>query len=124
MAKESPPGNLPFDLPRNYPPSFENNYPGQKRQGETELILTPDEFLERIAVLVPPPRRHRDFSILAPNAPWRKAIIARAGLPVETRIPKQELETPRETEDQDRSDTTIPRLTKSHHGYAPTVVQT
>ncbi|RUM92218.1 MAG: hypothetical protein DSZ28_09710 [Thiothrix sp.] len=52
------------------------------------------------------------------NAPWHKAIIARAGLPVETRIPKQEIETLRETEDQDWSDTTIPRLTKSHHGYA------
>ncbi|RUM92215.1 MAG: hypothetical protein DSZ28_09695 [Thiothrix sp.] len=95
-------------------------------KGENELILTPNEFLDRIAALIPTPRRHRhrhrhrhrNFSILAPKASWHKAIIARAGLPVETRIPKQELETPGETEDQDRSDTTIPRLTKSHHGYA------
>ncbi len=82
--------------------------PGPK--GETELILTPDQFLDRIAALIPPPRRHRHryFGILAPNSPWRKAIVARAGLPVETVIPKQELETPAEKEDQ--THTTIPRL--------------
>lgn len=84
--------------------------PGPK--GETELVLTPDEFLDRIAALIPPPRRHRHryFGILAPNSPWRKAVTDRAGLPVETEIVKQKLKTSAEKKDQDQSDTTIPRL--------------
>jgi len=39
--------------------------------------LTPLEFLERLAALVPPPRvhRHRYYGVLAPNAPLRQALI-------------------------------------------------
>ena len=62
--------------------------------------------------LIPPPRRHRHryFVLLTPNSPWRKAIVAQAGLPVETGIPKQEPKTPAQKEDQDQNDTVIPRL--------------
>jgi hypothetical protein len=35
------------------------------------LLLTPLKLIERLAALIPPPRRHRDcyYGVLAPNAP-------------------------------------------------------
>jgi hypothetical protein len=44
-------------------------------------VLTPLELIERLAVLIPPPRRHRhrDYGVLAPNAPLRSAVTALAG---------------------------------------------
>jgi hypothetical protein len=58
-------------------------------RGETLLLLTPLEFLDRIAQLIPPPRRHRHryFGVLAPNSPWRQMVTARAGVPIETERP-------------------------------------
>ena len=55
-------------------------------RGETVLMLTPLQFLDRIALLIPPPRRHRHryFGVLAPNSPWRAAVTARAGVAIET----------------------------------------
>ena len=52
--------------------------------GQTVLILTPLEFLDKIAMLIPPPRKHqhRYHGVLAPNAPLRQAVTAYAGLPV------------------------------------------
>jgi len=49
--------------------------------GSTELLLTPLEFIDRLAVLIPPPRlhRHRYHGVLAPNAPLRAALTALAG---------------------------------------------
>ncbi len=46
--------------------------------GQTELILTPLELLERLALLIPPQRRHRHryYGVLAPNAPLRPAVTA------------------------------------------------
>jgi hypothetical protein len=43
--------------------------------------LTPMEFLERLATLIPSPRRHRPSShaILASNAPLRAVLTAHAG---------------------------------------------
>jgi len=43
-------------------------------------VLTPLELIDRIAVLVPPPRthRHRYYGVLAPNAPLRSAVTALA----------------------------------------------
>jgi hypothetical protein len=63
-------------------------------KGQTELILTPDEFLDCIAALIPPPRkhRHRYFGILAPNSPWRKIVTARAGLPIETSVSEHQVD--------------------------------
>jgi hypothetical protein len=52
------------------------------KQGD--LILTPCEFIAKIAALVPPPRthRHRYFGVLAPNSPFRAAVTAMAPVPV------------------------------------------
>ena len=57
-----------------------------QHDGQTVLRLTPMEFLDRMAVLIPPPRshRHRYHGVLAPNAPLRQAISERSGLPVES----------------------------------------
>jgi len=54
--------------------------PKPRPDGQTVLSLTPLEFLERLATLIPPPRRHRRSShgVLACPGP---AVTARAGLP-------------------------------------------
>jgi len=48
--------------------------------GRTQLILSSLELIERIAVLVPPPRQHRHqcFGVLAPNCPLPAAVTALA----------------------------------------------
>jgi hypothetical protein len=58
--------------------------PKPRYDGQILLRLTPMEFLDRIALLIPPPRRHRHryHGVLAPNAPLRGLVTARAGLPV------------------------------------------
>ncbi|MBL3601738.1 MAG: transposase, partial [gamma proteobacterium endosymbiont of Lamellibrachia anaximandri] len=58
--------------------------PKPRHDGQTLLRLTPMEFLDRIALLIPPPRRHRHsyHGVLAPNAPLRELVTERAGLPV------------------------------------------
>ncbi len=45
------------------------------------LRLSASEFLDRVALLTPPPRkhRHRYFGVLAPNSPWRVQVTAQAG---------------------------------------------
>jgi hypothetical protein len=64
------------------------------RDGSTALRLDPLELLERLAALVPPPRRPlvAYHGILAPRAPWRSAVVpppspadARAAAPVPRR---------------------------------------
>lgn len=49
--------------------------------GRTELVLTPEELLQRLADLIPPPRmhRHRYYGCFAPNAAMRSAVTATAG---------------------------------------------
>ena len=49
--------------------------------GSVRVILTPLELLERLAALIPPPRRHRHryYGVLAPHAPLRGQVTARAG---------------------------------------------
>jgi len=44
----------------------------QQQQRSIELRLSASEFLDRVAALIPPPRkhRHRYFGVLAPNSPW------------------------------------------------------
>ena len=58
--------------------------PKARPNGQTVLHLTPLEFLDKLAVLIPPPRkhRHRYHGVLAPNAPLRQAVTAYAGLPL------------------------------------------
>jgi hypothetical protein len=45
-----------------------------------DLSLTPLELIDKIAALVPPPRKHklRYFGALAPNSPLREVVIAMA----------------------------------------------
>ena len=54
--------------------------------GSVSLMLTPLELLDRLAALIPPPRRHRHryFGVLAPNSPLRSAVTALAGSRAET----------------------------------------
>ncbi len=44
------------------------------------LLLTPMQLLDRLAALIPPPRRHRHryIAVLAPNSPLRAAVTALA----------------------------------------------
>ena len=53
----------------------------QQQQRSIELRLSASEFLDRVAALIPPPRkhRHRYFGVLAPNSPWRALVAANAG---------------------------------------------
>jgi len=46
--------------------------------GHTVLVLTPIELLNHLAVLIPPPRRHRHryYGVLAPNARLRALVTA------------------------------------------------
>ena len=57
-----------------------------------ELRLSASEFLDRIAALIPPPRkhRHRYSGVLAPNSPWRAQVTAQAGrrLPAGSKAPR------------------------------------
>ena len=52
--------------------------------GQTQLHLKPEEFLDRLAMLLPRPREHRHsyHGVLAANARLRKEVVARAGLPI------------------------------------------
>ncbi len=45
------------------------------------MRLSASEFLDRVASLIPPPRKHRHhyFGVLAPNSPWRELVTAQAG---------------------------------------------
>ena len=49
------------------------------RDGSTALLLDPLELLERLAALVPPPRRPlvAYHGLLAPRSRWRSAIVPR-----------------------------------------------
>jgi hypothetical protein len=53
--------------------------------GSTELILPALELLGRLSAFIAPPRihRHRYLGVLAPNAPLRAAVTARASAPAE-----------------------------------------
>lgn len=54
--------------------------PKPRLDGKTQLLLSPLELIQRLAALVPPPRRHRHRhrhqGVLAPNAPLRAAVTA------------------------------------------------
>jgi hypothetical protein len=49
--------------------------------GTTHLVFTPAELLARLVPLVPRPRINLLLyhGVLAPNAPWRRAVVARGG---------------------------------------------
>ena len=49
--------------------------------GRDHIKLTPLELLDRLAALIPPPRRHRHTyaGVFAPNSRWRPLVAACAG---------------------------------------------
>jgi hypothetical protein len=51
--------------------------------GSVRVMLTPLELIERLAALMPPPRRHRHryYGVLAPNAPLCAQVTALACVP-------------------------------------------
>jgi len=57
------------------------------REGTTHIVMSPLEFIQRLAALVPRPRLHliRFHGVLAPNARPRPAIIP--GMPVNPNTP-------------------------------------
>lgn len=61
--------------------ALQGHRPEQQQQRSIELWLSASEFLDRIAALTPPPRKHwhRYFGVLAPNSPWRAQVVANAG---------------------------------------------
>ena len=52
-----------------------------KSSTTTNPSLSASEFLDRVAALIPPPRKHRHcyFGVLAPNSPLRAQVAANAG---------------------------------------------
>ena len=86
------------DEPRAGPvPPVRYLLPKPDRDGRTFIELTPLEFLDRLAVLIPPPRkhRHRYNGVLAPNARLRALVTAYAGQPLPNAL---EPETPHPTQ--------------------------
>jgi hypothetical protein len=57
--------------------------------GSVSLLLTPLELIERLAALIPPPRRHRHryYGVLAPNAPLRESVRAMVAEKVDAALP-------------------------------------
>jgi hypothetical protein len=45
--------------------------------GTTHLLLTPGEFLEKLAAIIPPPRSHlvKWGGVFAPNSPLRREVV-------------------------------------------------
>ncbi len=60
---------------------YESKKPGPG--GKVSVLLTPHQLLDRLAALIPPPRRHRHryYGVLAPNSPWRSEVTALAAAP-------------------------------------------
>jgi len=54
--------------------------PKPAANGQTILLMKPSELLDKLAQLIPPPRRHRHHyhGVLAPNSPFRPKIMALA----------------------------------------------
>ena len=50
--------------------------------GTSHLLLTPSEFLEKLAAIVPPPRAHlvKWGGVFAPNSPLRREVILKPGV--------------------------------------------
>ena len=57
------------------------------RDGTTHLEMTPIDFMERLAALVPRPRLHliRFHGILAPNAKLRALVVPQASVSARTK---------------------------------------
>ena len=64
---ESSRGQVVFELPH------------PRTDAATHLLLDPLELIEKLTLLIPPPRFHtlRFHGVLAPAAAWRSAVIPR-----------------------------------------------
>ncbi len=67
------------------------------RDGTTALVLTPFEFLARLAALVPRPRERwlTPHGVLAPNASWRSEVVPDDDERTKRRAARQALHSPR-----------------------------
>jgi hypothetical protein len=73
---------------------YESKKPGPG--GQVSVLLTPHQLLDRLAALIPPPRRHRHryYGVLAPNSPHRSAVTALAAAESTKEEAKAETEDP------------------------------
>ena len=57
--------------------AFVGVLPHPRRDGATHLLLDPLELIEKLSVLIPPPRFHllRFHGVLAPRAQLRSAVV-------------------------------------------------
>jgi hypothetical protein len=88
-----------YVLPRHKAATWVGRGRGRKstRPGANGVVdLTPFEFLDRLADLVPPPRkhRHRYHGVFAPNHPLRTAVTALAVGRGLARVPQEQVPVP------------------------------
>jgi hypothetical protein len=64
------------------------------RDGATHLVMSPLEFMQRLAALVPRPRLHlfRFHGVLAPNARLRALVVLQGSEPAAPTTPRAECE--------------------------------
>jgi len=64
------------------------------RDGTTHLVMSPLEFMQRLAALVPRPRLHliRFHGVLAPNAKLRALVVPQGSEPAAPTTPRAECE--------------------------------
>jgi hypothetical protein len=69
------------DEPEHADERIRYTLPKPTPDGQTSLTLSPRELLDRLAALIPPPRRHRHHyhGVFAPHSPLRKPVTACAG---------------------------------------------
>lgn len=84
--------------------------PKPRSDSPRDLVLTPLELIDKIAVLIPPPRahRHRYYGVLAPNSPMRAVVTAMASMPVIVPLAVEAA----------NSEETPPRCAASHYLWA------
>jgi len=70
-------------------PQVRYTLPKPLLSGQTTLALAPLALLDRLAALIPPPRRHRHhyFGVFAPHANLRARVTACAGQPLTAAVP-------------------------------------
>ena len=95
------PGTLELDV---HTPPCASKSTSRVYVGTTHILFTPQDFVARLAALVPRPRANltRYHGVFAPNSPFRKAIVPSSPKPTR-RKPKQsnERKVPEPTADEE-----------------------